>query len=46
MTIEKAEKATAGLGVLKFSLDALNDAKINQLEARANYNEQLKKYYI
>ena len=34
----------AGLGVLKFSLDALNDAKIKSIRGKkANYNESIEK---
>ena len=45
MTVEKAEKAMlAGLGVLKFSLDALSDAKIKSIRGKkANYNESIEK---
>ena len=34
----------AGLGVLKFSLDALSDAKIKSIRGKkANYNESIEK---
>jgi len=45
MTLEKAEKAMmAGLGVLKFSLDALDEKKIKKIRGkRANFEESIEK---
>jgi radical SAM protein with 4Fe4S-binding SPASM domain len=45
MTIEKATKAMeAGLGVLKFSLDAMDDDEIKKIRGpKANYNESIQK---
>jgi len=45
MTVEKAEKAMeAGLGVLKFSLDAMDERKIQKIRGkRANYLDAVKK---
>ena len=45
MTLEKAEKAMlAGLGVLKFSLDALDEKKIQKIRGkRANFKESIDK---
>jgi len=45
MTVEKAEKAMlAGLGVLKFSLDALDEKKIQKIRGkRANFSESVEK---
>jgi len=45
MTIEKAEKAMkAGLGVLKFSLDALDESKIKKIRGKkANFQESIDK---
>jgi len=45
MTIEKAEKAMeAGLGVLKFSLDAMDERKIQKIRGkRADFEDSIKK---
>jgi radical SAM protein with 4Fe4S-binding SPASM domain len=45
MTLEKAEKAMmAGLGVLKFSLDALDEKKIQEIRGKkANFKESIDK---
>lgn len=45
MTIEKAENAMkAGLGVLKFSLDAMDERKIQKIRGKkANFEESVKK---
>jgi radical SAM protein with 4Fe4S-binding SPASM domain len=45
MTVEKAKKAMdAGLGVLKFSLDAMDEKKIQQVRGkRANFSDSIKK---
>lgn len=47
MTIEKAEKAMeAGLTVLKFSLDAMDEEKIKSIRGkRATYNESIEKIH-
>jgi radical SAM protein with 4Fe4S-binding SPASM domain len=47
MTVEKAEKAMeAGLTVLKFSLDAMDDEKIKSIRGkRATYNEAIEKIH-
>ena len=45
MTVEKAVKAMeAGLTVLKFSLDAMDEEKLNQLEEKATYSGQSIKF--
>ena len=45
MTVDKAKKAMdAGLGVLKFSLDAMSDEKIREIRGkRANYGDSIDK---
>ena len=45
MTIEKAKKAMdAGLGVLKFSLDAMTEDKIKKIIGKkANYGDSISK---
>ncbi len=45
MTVEKAEKAMeAGLGVLKFSLDAMDERKIQKIRGkRANFEDSVEK---
>ena len=45
MTIEKAEKAMkAGLGVLKFSIDALKESEVKKIRGKkANHSESIKK---
>ena len=47
MTVEKAEKAMeAGLTVLKFSLDAMDEEKIKSIRGkRATYNESIEKIH-
>ncbi len=47
MTVEKAEAAMeAGLSVLKFSLDAMNDDEIKKIRGkRADYNDSIKKIF-
>ena len=47
MTVEKAEKAMeAGLTVLKFSLDAMDEEKIKSIRGRrATYNRSIEKIH-